>query len=304
MSSTPPSAPIHIPVLLKEILEMFSTYPKAPEQMFDGTFGRGGHSRALLEAFPSLKVQAVDKDVEAIEYAHKNFKKEIEAQRLRLFQGSFADFVKSPESSKDTYDLMLLDLGVSSPQLDQAQRGFSFYHDGPLDMRMNLSQITTAAEIINEWDEEDLIEIFQKYGEIRSPFRVIRAILNDRHAKPFTSTQQLAGLIERVDGWRQKGRHPATQYFMALRLKVNQELEHLEQSLEALMQALVPGGVMAVITFHSLEDRIVKTIFRNNEELGRPINKKVIVPSDEEEKSNPRSRSAKLRFFRRHNLTE
>jgi 16S rRNA (cytosine1402-N4)-methyltransferase len=298
--SNSPSTPLHVPVLLKEILAMFSTYEKTPQEMFDGTFGRGGHSRALLEAFPSMKVQAVDKDVEAIRFAEENFKKEISENRLSLYQGSFADFVKSEKFSPEKYDLMLLDLGVSSPQLDQAARGFSFYHDGPLDMRMNLSQKTTAAEIVNEWDESDLIEIFQKYGEVHSPFRVIRALLNDRKEKPFLGTQQLASLIERVDGWRQKGRHPATQYFMALRLKVNQELEHLEESLPLLLQALVPGGLMAVITFHSLEDRIVKTIFKNSEDVGRPINKKVIIPSDEEEKGNPRSRSAKLRFFRRH----
>lgn len=289
---------LHIPVLLKEIQAMFSTYPHAPKNLLDGTFGRGGHSRALLEQFPSIKVWAVDKDVEAIHFAQENFNKEISENRLSLYQGSFSEYVKEKDFGAQKFDLILLDLGVSSPQLDQAERGFSFYHDGPLDMRMNLSQKTTAATIVNEWDEAELIEVFTKYGEVQKPFRVVRAILNDRKTKPYQTTKELAGLIERVEGWRVKGRHPATQFFMALRLVVNQELEHLTESLSPLMQALVPGGIMAVITFHSLEDRIVKTIFKGSE-IGKPVNKKVIIPSDEEEKSNPRSRSAKLRFFQR-----
>lgn len=290
--------PLHIPVLLDEVLESFASYEGSPSQMLDGTFGRGGHTRALMERYPQIKVQAVDKDVEALEYAKANFASEIGAGRLSLFHGSYGALVKTPDFSAKQFDFILLDLGVSSPQLDQAGRGFSFYNDGPLDMRMNTSQKTTAATIINEWDEEDLVDIFKNYGEIHSPFRVIRAILNDRVTTPFTTTHQLAGLIERVEGWKKKGYHPATQYFMGLRLRLNEELEHLEESLPLLIQSLVPGGIISVITFHSLEDRIVKTLFKNSE-WGQPVNKKVIVPGEDEETRNPRSRSAKLRVFKK-----
>lgn len=286
---------IHVPVLLKEVLEMFSLVENTPQKLLDGTFGRGGHTQALLQQHPGLMAMGVDRDDQAHAYAQNIYSEYLTSQRLKLWKGSYRQFIlEHPESA---FDLILLDLGVSSPQLDSPERGFSFYHDGPLDMRMGQSQKTTAAEVINTWSEEQLNEIFQEYGEIRSPYRVVRAIVHDRKEKPYSTTSELAGLIERVDGWRQKGRHPATQYFMALRLYVNQELEDLKESLPLMLKALTPGGVMAVITFHSLEDRIVKQIFKDHMEMGSRINKKVIVPSDEEEKVNPRSRSAKLRGF-------
>jgi 16S rRNA (cytosine1402-N4)-methyltransferase len=152
---------------------------------------------------------------------------------------------------------------------------------------------------VNTATEEDLIRIFKEYGEVFRPSRVVRAIVNDRKTKAFQSTAQLAGLIERVDGWQVKGHHPATKYFMALRLAVNSELEVVGETLPAMMKALKPGGRLAVITFHSLEDRIVKNIFRDSEELGRSVYKKVVVPSQEELDINSRSRSAKLRVFER-----
>lgn len=193
-----------------------------------------------------------------------------------------------------------MDLGVSSPQLDDPERGFSFYHDGPLDMRMDPTQGTSAQEIVNTWTEVGLQRVFMELGEIPRPHRVVKAILQDRREKPFTTTSQLSQLIERVEGWRKKGRHPATQYFLALRLLVNEELDGLKESLPLLMEkALRPGGRLLVITFHSLEDRIVKNIFKDRKDLGVPVNKKVIVPSREEILENPRSRSAKLRVFSR-----
>ncbi|MES3039010.1 MAG: 16S rRNA (cytosine(1402)-N(4))-methyltransferase, partial [Bdellovibrionota bacterium] len=156
----------------------------------------------------------------------------------------------------------------------------------------------TAAHVINEATEQELIEIFKTLGEIRSPFRVVRAIVNDRKITPYKTTRELASLIERVEGWRKKGFHPATQFFMALRLKVNGELEHLTYALPELMKKLKIGGRMGVISFHSLEDRIVKNIFKDSD-LGKPIHKRVIIGSDEEIKTNPRARSAKLRVFER-----
>ena len=161
-------------------------------------------------------------------------------------------------------------------------------------MRQELS----AETIINSWPEEELVEVFKSYGEVRSPFRVVRAIVHDRQEKPFTTTKELSGLIERVDGWRKKGHHPATKYFLGLRLAVNRELEQLSESLPHMMEALNENGRLAVLTFHSLEDRIVKRIFKSSE-LGKPVNKKVIVATREEQQSNPRSRSAKLRVFQR-----
>ncbi len=286
---------LHVPVMLNEIIELFKAGPPDPRKMLDGTFGRGGHTSELLRKFPNLHVVGVDQDLTAIEHGEKIIEP-LFPKRLTMFHGTFAKFT---EQNQELFDLMLLDLGVSSPQLDNPERGFSFYHNGPLDMRMNQNQKISAATMINEWDEEDLIDIFKNYGEVHSPYRVIRAILFDRQTKPFTTTLQLAGLIERIEGWRQKGKHPATQYFLGLRLRVNQELESVRESLPRMIQALVPGGVLVVMTFHSLEDRIAKNIFKDHEEFGYRINKKVIVASDEEQKLNPRSRSAKLRGFLR-----
>jgi 16S rRNA (cytosine1402-N4)-methyltransferase len=290
-----PEPTLHIPVMLDEILELFKAGPSQPLKMLDGTFGRGGHSMAMLQRYPNLQITGVDQDLTAIEHGQKIIEPQFPG-RLSMFHGTFAKFT---EQNQQQFDLMLLDLGVSSPQLDNPERGFSFYHNGPLDMRMNQKQIMSAATMVNEWEEEDLIDIFKNYGEVRSPYRVIRAILHDRVTKPFTTTHQLAGLIERVDGWQQKGKHPATQYFLGLRLRVNQELESVQESLPRMIQSLVPGGVLAVLTFHSLEDRIVKNTFKDHEKFGYRINKKVIVASDEEQKLNPRSRSAKLRGFLR-----
>lgn len=265
-----------------------------PLRYLDGTLGRGGHLRAILDRWPQITAVAFDQDPTAIAYAKENFATEIQQNRLQLVHRNFSEYTVEEFG---TFDGMLLDLGVSSPQLDQADRGFSFYHDGPLDMRMNPQKGLTAADVIATFSEEQLLEIFKNYGEIQRPFRVVRAIIADRQTKPFLRTRDLAGLIERVDGWQRKGFHPATQYFMALRLVVNQELEILEPSLLKLVHGLRPKGRIAVLTFHSLEDRIVKNTFKEFESLGFPVNKKVIVPSREEESSNPRSRSAKLRVF-------
>ena len=297
-----PSSPIlHQPVLLNEILEIFAACKTLPRTYLDGTFGRGGHLRAVLAAFPEVKSYALDLDLEAINYAKNQFATEIAANRLSLVHSNYAEFESAREKAEwpKEFDLMLLDLGVSSPQLDEAARGFSFYHDGPLDMRMDQSQALSAEEIVNEWEEEDLFTVFTKLGEVRRPNRVIRAILHDRKTKRFETTRELASLIERVDGWHKKGVHPATQYFMGIRLAVNNELGGLRETLPKLMAALSPHGLLAVLTFHSLEDRIVKNIFKDEKKLGRLVNKKVITATRDEQKENSRSRSAKLRVFER-----
>jgi 16S rRNA (cytosine1402-N4)-methyltransferase len=286
---------VHIPVLYNEIVAAFEPFADQSEIVYlDGTFGRGGHYRLLLEKNPNMKTLAFDQDPDAFTYAQGQFSDLMKSGKLVFHQDNFVNFDKHYWGP---IDFALLDLGVSSPQLDEPARGFSFYHDGPLDMRMNNKEGITAADLVNELSENDLIILFKTLGEVHSPFRVVRAILEDRKTTPFTTTKQLSGLIERVDGWRKKGFHPATQYFMALRLKVNRELEVIEEVLPKLMSQLRNDGRLAIITFHSLEDRIVKQIFRTYPELGDPLRRKVTHPTREEELANPRSRSGKLRVF-------
>lgn len=280
----------HVPVLAEEVIAAFdSLKSKNDLSYFDGTFGRGGHYKLLKDNYNITKAVATDQDLQAIAFAKENFPEVI------IHHTNFNTFA---ETNTEKFDMMLADLGVSSPQLDQAERGFSFNKDGPLDMRMNQNQNMTAARIVNEFTEDDLFKLFREFGEIQNPARVIRAIVEDRKTTPFTTTMQLSGLIERVDGWHKKGFNPATQYFMALRLVVNQELHVVEEGIKQLMLQLTDGGRLAVITFHSLEDRIIKNLFKDSD-LGFSVNKKVIVPSEEECKTNPRARSAKLRIFQK-----
>ena len=292
----------HYPVMLNEVMEMFAqANVEKPKSYLDGTFGRGGHAEAIDKKFPEVDIYALDKDKEAVEYARANWAPRSKSKKFFIEQASFAslDSVIENRSWPQKYDMILLDLGVSSPQLDQGSRGFSFYHQGPLDMRMDQRTPLTAEEIINHWSEDELVDIFRDYGEVFKPYSVVKSIMRERKKGNIGSTQELSSLIERSIGWRKKGKHPATQYFMALRLVVNSELEDLKEGLQTLMKRLVPGGRLVVITFHSLEDRIVKQVFRNNTEYGKPVNKKVIKPSREEEVENKRSRSAKLRAFER-----
>lgn len=287
--------------MLNEVMEMFAQANVAqPKYYLDGTFGRGGHAEAVSQKFPNLDIYALDKDKEAIEFAQKNWEQKASSKKFFIEQASFASLDKVIENKKwpPKYDMILLDLGVSSPQLDQGSRGFSFYHHGPLDMRMDQRSPLTAEEIINYWSEEELVDIFKDYGEVFKPYSVVKNIMRERKKGTISSTQELSSLIERSVGWRKKGKHPATQYFMALRLAVNNELEDLKEGLQTLMKRLVPGGRLVVITFHSLEDRIVKQVFRNTE-YGKPVNKKVVKPTRQEELENKRSRSAKLRAFER-----
>lgn len=288
---------MHKPVLLNEVISHAKEIE--PKWILDGTFGRGGHTRALLEACPQAKAMVLDQDTAAIEHAETAFAEEIRSGRLIPRHFNFHEITRLSDKPQSGFDVILLDLGVSSPQLDLAERGFSFYNDGPLDMRMNLKADLTAADIVNNWSEVELNDLFLNYGEIRRPQRVVRAIVADRKEKPYSTTRELASLIERVEGWRKKGHHPATNYFLALRMAVNNELSGLEACIPDLMRALSERGRLIIITFHSLEDRIIKYAFREAVELGSPLYKKVIVPSREEEKENPRARSAKLRIFQR-----
>lgn len=293
---------MHIPIMVNEILAFAKEISQGVNTYYDGTLGRGGHLQAIFETFPEAQAVATDKDLTAIEFATKKFEKEITEKRLQILHADYSsirELVSEGKTNLKSFDMILLDLGVSSPQIDQAERGFSFIQDGPLDMRMNQNQAVLAADIVNGWTEDELKKLFFHLGEVKTSGRVVRAIVNDRKEKPFTTTRELAGLIERVEGWKKKGMHPATQYFMALRIQVNGELDQLEGAVKDCMTLLNDGGRLFVITFHSLEDRIVKNTFIESESMGFVVNKRVITPSEEEQSQNSRSRSAKLRIFQR-----
>jgi len=301
---------VHIPVLAGPVVEWLA--PMAPGLLVDATLGLGGHSQALLEASPSFQLLGVDRDPEAVAEARRRL--EPYGHRVTLVNGRF-DSLPEILSEQDFPEpvAILADLGCSSLQLDTPERGFSFSADGPLDMRMG-SDGATAAELVNTADEEDLVSLFWRYGEERRSRAVARAIVRQR---PLGSTSELGRLIERVVP-RKKGQkiHPATRVFQALRIAVNDELGQLERFIEPAVRSLRPGGRMAVIAFHSLEDRIVKHSFRrlqgrctcppdfpecrcDPEELLQVLTRGPIRPTDDEIRDNPRSRSARMRVIER-----
>ena len=287
---------LHTPVLLKELLALFSE-KTAPKNILDCTFGRGGHSLAFLKKFPEAFILALDRDKEAIEFgANLQLAQE---KKIKLFHQNFFEF---PNVFKkiELFDLILMDLGLSSPQLDEGERGFSFYKEGPLDMRMDQRQELKARDIINQYSKQELIQLFKAYGEIRTPYKVVSDIIIQRKRKKFETTAELSQLIQRHYGFR-KNKHPATTWFLALRIAVNGELEGLESCLKAYLKLLKPKAYWAIVSFHSLEDRIVKKAFRQFVKAGQGelYNKKVIQASKEERQKNPRSRSAKLRVFQK-----
>ena len=280
--------------------------------MLDGTFGRGGHSRALLAA--GANVVALDRDPDAHVSSAASVLSAEFGGRLVLEMKNF-DQLAGVAEKQGLFDGILLDLGVSSPQLDDASRGFSFLHDGPLDMRMDPSQAGTASELVNGLDEAGLARIFFEYGDEPQARRIARALVRRRGQEPFTRTADLAGEIERALGGRRDRRtHPATKAFQALRIAVNDELGALDRALAAMPGALRSGGRMAVISFHSLEDRRVKSFIEKHsqEELrgpaspfGQPNPDYCLrkagrwMPSEEEVSANPRARSARLRVAER-----
>ncbi len=288
----------HIPVMLDECLKEVEGLSASPKTYLDLTLGRGGHAQAILNKYSDLFCYGVDQDIQAIHDTKIKFSELGLTDRCEFIHSSFHDWKSYAEKNNISakFDLILMDLGVSSPQLDDQGRGFSFYKDGPLDMRMNQSQELSAQTIVNEYDEDDLNEIFKDLGEVQSPYRVTKEIVAQRQIKPFTTTMELSSLIEAKDGWRKKGSHPATKYFLALRMAVNNEISGLEKSLPEIMEFLNEGGRLLVITFHSLEDRIVKYIFKDST-IGFPVTKKVIKPERQEIEKNVRSRSAQLRVF-------
>lgn len=256
----------------------------------DATVGGGGHSKLILAQDPDLHLTALDRDEMAITEAHQALEEYLD--RVYFWQGSFAQY-----NPVRQFAGIIADLGVSSAQLDRPERGFSFRHTAPLDMRMDVRQELTAEEIINHWSIQDLTNIFFKYGEERLSRRIARRIVEKR---PFKTTTDLAEMISSVvpSSYRYGRIHPATRVFQALRIAVNKELEELEQFLALAPTWLEEGGILAIISFHSGEDRLVKHSLRNNP-LMQVLTKKPIIADAQEEAENPRSRSAKLRLARR-----
>ena len=282
----------HIPVLSQEVITGLNIQPGG--NYLDLTVGGGGHSRLILETAEDVKVTCVDQDEDALKAAKENLSEF--GDRVKFIHSNFANY----QFLESTYDGILADLGVSSYHLDHPERGFSFRNTANLDMRMNQQQSLTAGDIINEWDEKELADIFFKYGEERLSRRIARRIIEKR---PFDTTTELANAIAySVPPKYRHGRiHPATRVFQALRIAVNDELKVLETLIEKAPTALIPGGRIAIISFHSLEDRPVKHGLRNSDSL-RVLTKKPIIATEEEIKQNPRSRSAKLRIAEKKNI--
>lgn len=254
--------PSHVSVLLTESVEALRL--QSDDLAVDCTFGRGGHSRLLLEQLGPLgRLLAIDKDPQAV--ASKEAMALREGGRFEIRHGTFASLAQEIESLGWMGKVagVLMDLGVSSPQLDEADRGFSFMREGPLDMRMDSSSGETAAEWLNRVAEAELANVLWKWGEERFSRRIAAAIVAKRREKPLQTTRELAGLIESVVPSREIGKHPATRSFQAIRIAVNHELEDLEAALDQALEVLKPGGRLAVISFHSLEDRIVKRFIRD-----------------------------------------
>jgi len=273
----------------------------------DGTFGRGGHARAVLSRLgPAGRLLLMDRDPQAIDAAQREFAAD---PRVSIRHGNFSTLAEWDETA-DGLDGVLLDLGVSSPQLDEAARGFSFMADAPLDMRMDTTQGESAADFLARADEREIADVLWTFGEERFSRKIARAIVERRAEAPIARTGELAALIERVVGRREPGKHPATRSFQALRIRVNGELDALQRGLDAALERLNAGGRLSVISFHSLEDRAVKLFIRDHSgrvqgsRRGPPVAAaparlaavgKARFPSEAEQAANPRARSAVLR---------
>lgn len=286
----------HIPVLAQEIADLLLLNPDGV--YIDGTLGLGGHTRFFLECLgPNARMLGFDKDAEALEIA----KERVNDPRLSVFHASYTEAsAKLKELGVAGADGALFDLGLSSYQLDNPARGFSIQANGPLDMRFDLNAPLNAADIVNTWSLAELERIIKDYGEDYHAAKIALAIMTARKTERIETTARLKQIVESVLP-RQGKTHPATQTFQALRIAVNKELETVETVLNALPALLNRGGRAAVLTFHSLEDRLVKIHFKNLAQSGgwKLVNKKVITPVYEEVRRNPRARSAKLRVIER-----
>ena len=297
----------HNPVMLRECLEQLQIKPDGC--YVDCTFGHGGHTQAILECLgPHGRLFALDRDPSAIAYGQET----LNDSRLKLVQARFSQLEKiaSAEAIKGAVDGILIDLGVSSPQLDNAERGFSFQHDGPLDMRMDPSTGQSAADWLATAREDSIATVLREFGEERHAKRIARFIVEDRETEAITTTVQLADLARRAIPYANRQRiHPATRTFQALRIAVNEELKEVSEVLQQALAVMRIGARLVVIAFHSLEDRIVKRFFRDvckphDDESGttKKFNlpfRKPLRPDESEQQNNPRARSARLRVIER-----
>ena len=309
-----PEGAAHVPVLLDETVTLLQL--ANGNSVIDGTLGGGGHTRQLLDRVaPDGKVLGLDADPAAIRRNQESFRDELAAGRLTIVQARFETLAETAQRFGFLQvDAILLDLGISSFQLETPERGFAFAADGPLDMRFDPSQPPSAAEIVNEWPEVEIADLIYRFGEEHRSRAIARAIVRNR---PLLTTGQLAAIVERAVGGRRGARtHPATQTFQALRIAVNRELEQLQAVLPQALALLSPGGRLAVISFHSLEDRLVKQWMAHEARDWTPeplhphggsahtpaihlITRKPVMASDAEIQRNPRSRSARLRVAAR-----
>ncbi len=299
----------HVPVMLAEAVDALAVKPGGV--YLDGTFGRGGHAREVLKRLGAGgRLLLLDRDPQAIAMARAEFGQD---PRVKVRHGSFADLAEW-DATEGGLDGVLLDIGVSSPQLDDPQRGFSFQADAPLDMRMDTSQGESAAEFLARASEEAIADVLYNYGEERMSRRIARWIVERRADQPIRTTAELAELCARANPKREPGKHPATRTFQALRIAVNGELDALERGLAGAERRLKPGGRLVVISFHSLEDRIVKQFIRGRSQppparrgLPPPVHAPLTLralgnarlPGDQEIERNPRARSAVLRVAER-----
>lgn len=293
----------HVPVMLERCLEALA--PQPDQWLVDATFGAGGHARALLAR--GAKVVGVDQDPSALAHAEA-LRRDLRtagvadpSERFRFVRGNFADLAAHLEGlglpSRDGVQGVLLDLGVSSMQLDEGERGFAFRHDGPLDMRM-AGEGPSAADVINGWSFEGLAAALHRYGEERHSRRLARAIVGERERNPITTTGQLAAVLQRAYPRGPRRDHPARRTFQALRIVVNDELGVLERGLAAAADAVAVDGRLVVLAYHSLEDRLVKRTLRERSDL-EPLTKRPLQATPAEVEANPRARSAKLRSARK-----
>lgn len=305
----------HKPVLLDESIEALNI--RAGGTYVDGTLGRAGHSREIVRRLDGGRLICIDRDLAAIAAARERLAPWMD--RVTLVHSNFSELgevLRQTEAGEA--DGMLFDLGVSSPQLDDASRGFSYMQDAPLDMRMDTRQKMTARDIVNGYEEKELYRVIRDYGEDKFAKNIAKHIVTERGKRPIETTGQLTEIVRRAIPmkYQKKSGHPAKRTFQAIRIELNRELEVLRDSLDDMIELLNPGGRLCIITFHSLEDRIVKSAFKKNENpctcppdfpvcvcgkvsKGSIVTKKPILPGKEEMEQNSRSKSAKLRIFER-----
>ncbi len=301
----------HIPVLPDAVLKYIGSEQRS-RRIIDGTLGNGGHSALIMQHNPQAQLLGIDRDDEALNRASKNLA--FASDRIKLVRGQYSELESlAAEIGWNSADAILLDIGLSSPQIDDARRGFSLRQDGPLDMRMDKRSVLTASRLLNREPAEELARIFYEYGELRRSRRLAAAIVARREERPFMTTLEFADFCEQILGKAKPGKLPTpTLCFQALRIAVNSELDELKRGLQAAVKILVPGGILVVISFHSLEDRIVKNYLRelakdcicppgmpicicNHRSEIKIITRKPVIAGQQERENNSRAACAKMR---------